>query len=134
MTLANMVAYLAAKGMGAGGTNLFYGLIPPTPDAMLTMFEYGGLPNEPVMGGRTIRIEYPLVQLVTRGVKDDFDGPLARIRLAVEYFAEVADQAIVSGGVQFNSIVAKAPPSYLRRDDNFRCEFVCNLQVVKAYG
>lgn len=132
MVLVECTTYLATQSIGTVGTNLFYGILPDTPDACVTLFEYGGMPNEPNMGTGTTRLVFPRIQAVARGIKDDYDGPRVKIQDVVTAFTLIANQNL--SGIKYLAILALSDPFFLRRDDNFRVEFVCNFQVTKAYS
>lgn len=131
--LAELAAYLETETLGTQGVNLFYGILPESaPDAAIVLFEYPGMPNEPVMGGRTVRLEYPSIQAMTRGVKDDYDGPMLKLRQVVESFTKIGDQTI--GGVLYLSILAKHTPARLNQDENHRWRHVCSFAVTKEFS
>lgn len=133
MVLSELTTYLAADGIGlVAATNLFYGSLDDTPDVQVCLVEYGGLPNEPVMGGTTVRLEFPSVQVFSRGVKDDYDGPRLKIQQVVASFTKIGDQLL--SGVQYGGVMAKQPPFHLLRDQNGRHLFACNFAVQKAFS
>ena len=132
MVLAELVTYLAAQGVGTSGTNLFYGFVPPDPDAMVTLFEYGGQPNEPDLGTVNTRLVFPRVQALARGVRDDYDGPRLKIQDVVTALTKILNQSLSS--VAYKAVEPLSDPFFLRRDENFRLEFVCNFKVTKAYS
>jgi hypothetical protein len=135
MVLAELAAYLEAQGLGTRTVNLFYGIMPPDPDALITMFEYGGLSSEPdtgAGGGTAIRIEHPRVQVVCRGIRDDYDGPRLKAQQVVAAFARIGNQTL--SGIHYTIVAPLQPPFKLRMDDNHRYEFVCNYQVDKGFS
>lgn len=133
MLLGDLAEYLEAQGIGTRATNLFYGLLPEDPDALVTMYEYPGLPNEPNLGQATVNLEFPRVQVITRGVKDDYDTPRQKAQDVVTALTRIANAAIVSGGVQYKAVMALNAPAFYRRDANFRVLFTTNFQVTKGY-
>lgn len=132
MVLAELVTYLATQSIGTAATDLFYGLMPESPDACVVLYEYGGMPNEPDLGTPNTRLEFPRVQVVTRGVKNDYDGPRLKAQDVVTALTKIANQTL--SGVSYKAVQAIQPPFFLRRDDNFRVEFACNFQVTKGYS
>lgn len=137
MVLVDMLFYLDAQGIGsisAAPPTLYRSIVPEAPDVLVTLFEYGGLPNEPELGKGTTRLEFPFVQAMARGVKDDSDGPRLVLQNVVTAFTKVMNQTIAPGGVVYKAIAAKQAPFFLRRDDNFRVEFVVNFEVIKDYS
>lgn len=134
MILADVAEYLENQGIGTRATNLFYGILPESPDALVTMYEYAGMANEPKMGQGVTSLEFPRIQLVTRGVKDDYDGPKLVGLNIVTVLAKVANMPISSSGVRYLSISHINGPQFFRRDDNFRILFSINFQVYKDYS
>lgn len=132
MVLAELVTYLEAQGVGTPATDLFYGFVPDTPDSLVCLMEYGGLRNEPELGGTTVRLEFPRVQVITRGAKQDYDTPRQKIQDVVVAFTKIGTQAL--SGVEYKAVEALQPPFLLKRDDLFRFVFVCNFQVTKNFS
>lgn len=132
MVLLELVTWLASDGIGTAATDLFYGSLDDTPDAQVCLFEYPGLPNEPVMGGTTVRLEFPNVHVEVRGVKDDYDGPRLKIQQVVASFTKIGDQVL--SGVQYGAVMALQPAFHLKRDENGRHIFACNFRVQKAFS
>lgn len=130
MVLAELTTYLGTQSIGT--TNFYYGGLPPDPDIVVVLFEYGGLPNEPDMGTGNTRLVFPLIQAVVRGVREDYDGPRLMIQNVVTAFTKVVNQNL--SGIPYKAIEARQDPFFLRRDDNFRVEFVCNFKVTKGYS
>lgn len=132
MVLTELTTYLASQSLGVVGTNIFYNITPETPDALISLFEYGGMPSEPDLGTPNMRLEFPLIQAITRGVKNDVDGPRLVAQNIVTAFTKVINQSL--SGVSYKAILAKQAPAFMRRDENFRTYFVCNFQVFKVYS
>lgn len=133
MVLQDLTEYAEAQSIGTRSVNLFYGITPEDPDALVTFFEYGGLPNEPNLGKQTINLEFPSVQCVVRGLPNDYDTPRQKIQDVVTAFAKVANQSIAVSGIQYKAIMAKQPPFFFKRDANFRIYFIVNFHIDKAY-
>lgn len=129
MVLDELVTYLAANGIGTAGLDLFYSIMPPDPDVATVLYEYGGLPSEPATGGKTNRLVFPKIQVLCRGIKDDYDGPRLRSEAIVNLFTAILNQNI--SGVRYLAVTPLQEPFPLQRDDSFRIEMVCNYQVYK---
>jgi len=131
MVLDELATHCAANGIGTPGFDLFYGILPPDPDVCTALFEYGGMPSEPNTGsgGTVNRLVFPRIQVLTRGIKDDYDGPRIRAEQVVTLFTAILNQNIA--GVRYLAVTPLQEPFPLRRDDNFRIETVCNYQVYK---
>ena len=138
MTLVELGTYLIAQGIGTVmGTDVFAGKLPPTPDVVVCLFEYASLPAEPAVGvdGTTVRYEYPRVQVVTRGVRDDYSGSNATAKKVRKALMKIQNQNLTApGGISTYWIAAipESGPFFLRRDNNDRVEFVVNCQAFKA--
>ena len=132
MVLAELTTYLVTQGIGTAGTNLFYGILPDSPDACVALFEYGGYPNDPVLGGTTVRLEYPSIQVMCRGVRDDYTNPRQKAQDVVAAFTKIGTQIL--SGVEYKAVLGNGPVTFLRRDENFRTIFVCSFDVVKAFS
>jgi hypothetical protein len=126
-----VAARLAAQGLGTVNTDLFYNVMPDSPDVATAVLPYGGMPSEPDLGinGGVTRMEFPRFQLVTRGVRGDSEGPGQRLVLAVAAVVSVVNTNL--SGVRYASITALSPPTPLTTDDGFRVLWACNLQADK---
>lgn len=134
MVLPELIAYLVAEGLGTAATNLFYAVEPPSPDDTLTLYEYGGLANEPEMGTPGTRLEFPSIQARARGV--DYNATRLRLQNVVSSFTKVGTDSsrIALSGVNYKAILAIQPPQYLMQDVLFRYIFVCNFRVTKEFS
>lgn len=134
MVLKELTTYLALQGIGTQGTNLFYGILPPDPDTVVTLFEYGGEAAEPNLGLGTVNIEYPRVQVLCRGARDQYDEPRLVAQNIVGIFTAVMNKTLAVGGPVYKAIEALDTPRSLRRDENFRIEIVVNFRITKGYS
>jgi len=133
MLLPELGAYLIAQGVGTAlGTDMFLGKLPPTPDAIVAIFEYASLADEPDLGvdGKNIRYEYPRVQIVCRGVRDDYATPRTTAQNAKKALMKVQGSTLT--GTYYLAVTPESGPFFLRRDLNDRLEFVTNFQVYKG--
>jgi hypothetical protein len=131
MVLADLVAYLETEGRGTRATDLFYGIMPSDPDVCTCLYEYGGLPDEMVLGLPFVAsLEHPKVQAKTRGAPDDYDTPHQMIKDVVASFTKVVNNSLPG----YKIIMALQAPFPMRRDVNRRFEFVCNFQVTRDYS
>lgn len=133
MVLKELCDYLVTDIGLVEGTTLFYGIMPDTDDpgngAIVCLFEYPGLPIEPETGGTTVRLVYPSVQAVCRGIKDDYDTPRLKAEAVLTSFTKILNQSL--GGVRYLAVAAQGDPFFLRRDQNFRIEIGCNFSIMK---
>lgn len=132
MVLGDLTTYLQSQGIGVAEVDLFYGIMLETPDACVTLLEYGGLPNEPVLGGLTTNLEYPSIQVLCRGVANDYDGPRLKAQQVVTAMALISNTLLTSA--YYKAVMPKQAPFFLKRDENFRVIFACNYAVTKTYS
>lgn len=135
MVLPDLTAYLALDGIGVSAVTLFYGVLPETPDALVALFEYFGY-SEPVLGGTTVNIEWPLIQARSRGVPGDYDGPRLKLQQVVASFAKIGGVIYAPGGVAYKAVIAKngGVPGHLKVDANLRHHFSVNFEVMKDFS
>jgi len=127
VVLNELTTFLQTQGLGTQGTDLFYGIVPDTPDALIALLEYPGRQSEPLLGTKTLGLVYPKIQALTRGVINDYDTPRILIQSVVTQFVTILNGSLPG----FLSVEPLADPFYLKRDDNFRCYFACNFLVTK---
>lgn len=135
MVLPDLTAYLVSEGIGVSAVTLFYGVLPETPDALVALFEYFGH-SEPVLGGTTINIEWPLIQVRSRGVAGDYDSPRLKLQQVVASFAKIGSIPYSVGGVGYKAVIAKngGVPGHLKVDANLRHHFSVNFEVMKDFS
>lgn len=131
-TLSEIADHLATSGLGTVGDDLFYGTMPSTPDACGVVYEYQGAPSELGFGVPGVQFEAPAVQVVFRGVPDDYDGPRGQAELAYRALATV--QATALGGTNYLLITPQQAPFLLARDDARRVLIACNYVAEKRLG
>lgn len=130
MVLQDLTLFLEQQGIGTRGTDIFYGNMPPTPDAVVVLYEYGGV-SETDMGRGRIRAEYPMVQVAVRGARQDYDTPRTRIKAVLDAFATIGDTLV--NGVTYGEVTPSGAVRDAGEDDNLRQIFTCNLRVMKDY-
>lgn len=133
MLLPEITAYLAGQSLGlTEATNLFYAVKPTgddIPDAIVVVYEYPGLPNEPVLGGTTVNIEFPSIQVMCRGTRDNYVTPRALLQSVIASLTKIGEQTL--SGTKYHAVQCHIPPSTLRQDANQRFELVASFRVVK---
>ncbi len=135
MVLVELQTFLAAAGLGlTADTNLFYGILPDTPDVCATINLYPGRPIEPNLGsgGGGVRLEYPRIQVVCRGTVDNLTAPTLLATQIMAALTGIVNQTL--SGVFYLAVEAQQTPFPMRRDDNHRVEVACNYQVTKGYS
>lgn len=131
MVLEDLVLFLEQHSIGTRGVDIFYGTMPPDPDAVVVLYEYSGI-TETDMGRNRIRAEYPLVQIAVRGARQDYDTPRARIKAVADAFATVGDTLV--NGVMYGEISLAGVIRDAGEDENFRNIFTANFRVMKDYA
>lgn len=72
MLPAELATYLQAAGVGTAATDLFVGMMPPSPDKLVFVAETGGLEPTETMGSNTPPAwENPTIQIICRGDRPD---------------------------------------------------------------
>ena len=125
MLLPEVVSYLNSQGIASFGVDLFYGPLKEAyPDEILIVQEYGGSQDEPTLSdnsvidssqsfGKGIRLEYPHIQVLCRGNKNEYDPPRLRAERARRSLLKVLNQTI--SGVFYVAIETLQPPFRLRQ-------------------
>lgn len=135
--IIDLQARIATLGLGlTSGTNLFRYLMPPSPDIAVALYLYDSLPPEHDLGGGlpgTLRAEYPMIQVVARGIPDDGDGPSAMLKSIVDDFTKIGATTTTMSGKVYQSVSALQTPFFRNRDDQFRQHWVVNFEVMKDY-
>lgn len=129
---AEVATYLATQGFGTVNTSLFYNFVPPDPDTLMAVLEYGGEADEPTLGegGTLTRYEFLRFQLLVRGIRDDNDT--VELRCIQGRAALVAILNTSLSGVRYIGIDALTPPAPLIIDGDFRAYWICNFRAIKA--
>ena len=107
---------------------VYTGQMPDTPDACVTVHEYGGFAPVNTMG-TDHQIRRPRIQIACRGAQGDYATPRATADSA--YTALHMGGAVLSGTTYYR-VEAVDEPFPLERDANNRWIIVANYQVWKA--
>ena len=130
--LSELVAFLAAEGLGTAGTDLFFGRMPDTPDACGCVYATGGLAPDQGFGSAAVRFESPGIQIVFRGAALDYDTPNANARTAWTSLAGVNPQTALTGTTYHWVHATQSQPFLLGEpDEKQRFRIVCNYIVEK---
>lgn len=136
MALLDEIAVkLQALSVGTVGVDLFKGVMPETPDACTAVFEYGG--RMPTFGFGTAGVDYesPSVQVLCRGVKDDYQTPRDLAETAYQGLAAVEAETLTSDSTGtsafYHWIHPIQCPFCLDRDANGRVLFAFNCAIDK---
>ncbi len=130
MLIDDLLSLLDTANLGTPETDLFAGALPPSPDTVTVLTEYGGVAPTMVQGQALPVIEYPRVQIRTRGAAYDYEA--ARLRIERVYQFLVARQhETVSGGARYMAWLPVQTPFPIGQDDNHRWIFAVNVEVWK---
>jgi hypothetical protein len=111
------------------------GSLPASPDIMGCVYEYPGQASERRLGVAGVGYEKPSIQVVFRGIADDYAGPRAKAETAYRALAAAQPGVIVSGSAVYLQIDPQQPPHPVGlnggKDENRRFEIGCNFYVTK---
>lgn len=127
MLLDELAAYMQTNGIGTPGTDLFEGTLPDSPDAAVTLYEYGGLAPTHTIGGGAAKFERPRVQVLARATT--YSAARSKIEAVYKLLDQLAGVTLSS--VRYLRVEAVSSPLFLERDANNRVKMVCNFQVHK---
>jgi hypothetical protein len=119
---------LVSASVGVLAQNLFIGLMPTTPDACITLYEYAGSPPMEVFQDNAATLEMPSVQVMTRAARNDYPAAKALMESVRDTLTAITDETI--SGVRFLRVNQINSINYLNTDDNDRPRFTLSLQVV----
>lgn len=113
-------ARLQTDLVGTVGTTIFLSFMPPTPDAVVVIYEGRGNGPEMTFGHGVIAVERPSVRIIARAARNDY--PAARtLMLAVRAsLGAIRNEAI--SGVNFLCVTPTSDPYPLRLDDKERAQ------------
>ena len=124
-----LAAYLAGKGLGTLGTNLFYDNMPETPNVCGCVYQTGGTSPQGGFSTPGIKHERPGVQIRFRGEPYDSDSPKTKAMSAYEYLMQV--QGTQVGGVTYLMVIPNQAPFVLEKDGNNRITWAFNAVAEK---
>ena len=128
-TLSEMATFIASACSLTVGTTVFRGTLPATPDACCAIYEYGGEAPTTTFGVAAIALEYPRVQIVFRGARNDYDAPRALAETAYRACAAANHQSLSS--TRYLAMEPLQSPFLLRRDENERVVIAFNVRLTK---
>lgn len=122
-----MLGYGTVKAPGNTG-DIFTSMTPETPDAVISVIEYGGEPPKFVHNRRGISTSMPRVQINVR----DSVPETARARSAAicGELAKLVNTPVGSG--HYRRIMPLQTPFQRERDENDRFTYTFNVSVEKA--
>ena len=128
MILDDLADRLTTQGVVTSG-EIYRGALPPSPDELIALFQTGGPAPIHTMnaGPGTAILERPHVQVIARALRAD----AASKRAQDVYHALDALGPVTLNGVRYHAIWALGTPSFLRRDETGRVEYVVNFEVMR---
>jgi hypothetical protein len=127
--IASYLSSLSTVTYGTLGTNLFDGVLPPSPDACVGILPYGGSPPELSWGAENPRIQV-LVRGANAGASTDYSDARAKAN-SIFRALHLAKNITVSGRLYY-CIKATGSVEFLENDQNNRPLFSVNFEVIKA--
>ena len=127
--LEDLGGYLDAQTASlTAGTNLFYGLLPDTPNVCVSLYENAGASPVSTMGSDNLpKLERPQLQVFVRHTSYSTGRDLADTVYRI--LTQIANATINSNS--YLRVEAISSFSDLQRDDNRRVLFVSNFDVVR---
>jgi len=89
-------AFGAHASQGTLGTNLFLGTLPDSPDACVAVYENAGSSPAFTMGSGGIRVDYPMLQIITRATREDYPTARDKAETIRTLLASVLEQTVSS--------------------------------------
>jgi hypothetical protein len=115
-TLVDLGVLAEGGGLGTVGETIFLGSAPPSPDAILTIFQYPGGSTEYVQESPRPSQVGALIQIVGRG--HDYVAVETLVDNAWRLFTSVVNSLI--NGTKYRKIWPNGMPGLIGRDNNDR--------------
>lgn len=128
--LDEIAAKLAAGGIGTVGSTIFIGEVPPEPDAMVCLFNYGASPNDYTFGATGAIIEYPRFQAIARATT--YTAARSKIQSIYALLDAIVNETL--SGTLYLRIYALGAPYDMPRDQNGRYVAQCNFEAYRTPG
>lgn len=116
-----LAAQLVADGVGTLGTTIFLGYMPPTPDAVVVIYEGRGNGPDHVFGSSVSGIDRPQVRVLARAGRNDYPAARAKIVAVRSSLGSIQNETV--SGVAFLSVQATSDYYPVRLDDKERAMF-----------
>lgn len=111
-------ARLQTDGVGTLGTTIFLGYMPPTPDALVVIYEGRGNGPEHTFGNSVLAVERPLIRIIARGARNDYPAARTLMESARNSLGDIRNETV--SGVNFMCVTPTSDPYPLRLDDKER--------------
>ncbi len=122
-----LAARLVADNIGVLGTTIFLGFQPPTPDAVVVIYEGRGNGPELTFGTGVLAVERPSIRVLARGARNDYPTTRALILSVRTSLGAIRDETI--SGTSFMCVTPTSDPYPLRLDDKERAQLGLDFVV-----
>lgn len=119
--------YLQAQGQGTLGTNLFIGVMPGAPDALVTLYEGNSTAPIVTMGAAAFAVDRLNVRAIVRGVREDYPTPRDKALAIRSLLAGITHQTL--SGITVMRVETDGYVIPLGPDDLDRPRFSVNFTV-----
>ncbi len=128
MLLDELALFLEQRSVGTRGTDLFTGIMPPTPDSAVALLERGGSGPGLVLDPVGINLENPAVSVWSRG--ESYSAARQKSQDALDAFATINNTYL--SYVKYLNATPSSTPFLLKRDENDRVVIAFNVHITKA--
>lgn len=128
MSWINSIAdQISSNGLGTQGSSLFIGQLPDVNVLTTLLTEYQGDVIE-TLSSASIALNRPSLQVMVKGVADDYQNPRTRIVAIQNLLQQITNQTL--GGIYFVRVRPTSSILSLGQDDRLRWSFSCNFEVI----
>lgn len=128
--ITSLADHISTNSLGTQGSSLFIGQMPDTNVLTALLTEYQGNVIETQSAG--IALHQPSLQVLVKGVAEDYATPRARLIAIQSLLAAISNQTL--GGIYFLRVRPTSSILSLGQDDRLRWSFSCNFEVTVEQG
>jgi hypothetical protein len=129
LAIDDLAAYAVAQGIGVLGSTMQRFALTSSPDAQVALIPYAGLPSEQAFGSDALKWEFPRIQVVSRGPKNDPRAAFQKAHDAYLAYGRIAAESL--SGTFWHGVKVLQPPFSMGVDDNGRPLYGFNLAIEK---
>lgn len=131
MLVDDIATYLSSQVGLTPGTDLFLGTMPDSPDAVVCVYESGGLSPIKAMGNvaGAAKVERPRIQVVSRGVAFGYEDARATAHAVFLKLDGLPFRQI--NGITYHWGSALQSPFLMGVDEQGRPSIACNYDIVR---
>lgn len=127
MILESLATRLEAQGVATRAVNLYLGILPETPDAVIGIFEYAGSPPVEVFDDSGASLDVPSVQVMVRAGRNDYVAGRNKMVAVRNALVDIANETI--DGLRILRVAQLSSINALGMDKNDRPVFTMSLQA-----